>query len=89
MGQTYAQSIIRSHVTDRSNMMILEKNVEKAAQLEEKNIGTVFSDPKECIEQADLIILAVKPQDTDLLFNRYDHILSRSKYICLSWLALR
>lgn len=69
MGQTYAQSILRSHITDRDQMMILEKNEEKAALLEEKKIGTVYADPKDCIKRADLIILAVKPQDTQALFD--------------------
>ena len=69
MGLTYAQSIIRSHISSKDDMMILEKNEEKAALLAKKGIGTVYSDGQKCLSVADLIILAVKPQDTSALFS--------------------
>ncbi len=68
MGTTYARSFLRSHVTDKENMMILEKSPEKAIQLSSQDIGTVFGAAEECLSKADLIILAVKPQDTIKLF---------------------
>lgn len=68
MGLTYAQSFLRSHITNKSDMMILEKSPEKAAILAQKDIGTVFGRPEECIHNADLVILAVKPQDSPKLF---------------------
>ncbi len=68
MGLTYAQSFLRSQITSRSDMMILEKSPEKAAELAKKDIGTVFGTPEECLQGADLIILAVKPQDCQRLF---------------------
>lgn len=68
MGMTYAQSFIRSQITNQRDMMILEKSPDKAATLRLKDIGTVYSNPKECLEAADLIILAVKPQDINALF---------------------
>lgn len=69
MGLTYAKSFLRSHITSEKDMMILEKSPEKAAQLSKLNIGSVFGNPKDCLQMADLIILAVKPQDTTSLFN--------------------
>lgn len=69
MGLTYAQSFLRSQIATKENMMILEKSPEKADELKKKDIGTVFGLPEECIPQADLIILAVKPQDTSVLFD--------------------
>lgn len=69
MGLTYAKSFLRSHITSEKDMMILEKSPEKAAQLSTLNIGSVFGHPKDCLQIADLIILAVKPQDTVALFN--------------------
>lgn len=68
MGSTYAQSFVRSHITSKKNMMILEKSPEKAAELSTKDIGTVYGRAEDCIHLADLIILAVKPQDTTQLF---------------------
>lgn len=68
MGLTYAQSFLRAHITTPEHMMILEKSPEKAVELAKKNIGTVYGKPEDCLGAADLIILAVKPQDCELLF---------------------
>ena len=75
MGLTYAQSFLRSHITNKENMMILEKSPEKATILAKKDIGTIYGTPEGCITQADLVILAVKPQDSSKLFQSIkDHI---------------
>ncbi len=68
MGMTYAQSFLRSHIAKKEDMMILEKSVAKAEELSKKDIGTVYGDASKCLSNADLIIFAVKPQDTDKLF---------------------
>ncbi|MFT4665863.1 MAG: pyrroline-5-carboxylate reductase [Polaribacter sp.] len=68
MGLTYARSFLRSHITRKEDMMILEKSPEKAAILATKDIGTVCEDAPTCLAAADLIIFAVKPQDTSALF---------------------
>ncbi|MCB0555556.1 MAG: pyrroline-5-carboxylate reductase [Phaeodactylibacter sp.] len=68
MGLTYAQSFQRSHISSKEDMMILEKSEEKAAELALKDIGTVYSRPEDCLESADLVIFAVKPQDSATLF---------------------
>ncbi|MEM6318671.1 MAG: pyrroline-5-carboxylate reductase [Bacteroidota bacterium] len=68
MGLTYAQSFLRAKITTPKDMMILEKNAKKAEELSKKDVGTVYGSPEECLKKADLIILAVKPQDTTALF---------------------
>lgn len=68
MGLTYAQSFLRAHITSEQDMMILEKSTEKAAELAQKQVGSIYGSPEHCLAQADLIILAVKPQDTQALF---------------------
>ncbi len=68
MGTTYARSFLRSHIANKGDMMILEKSPEKANELSKQDIGTVYGTPASCLHKADLIILAVKPQDTGLLF---------------------
>lgn len=70
MGMTYAQSFLRSHITNKEDMMILEKSPEKATILAQKDIGTIYGSPEKCIATADLIILAVKPQDCEALFTK-------------------
>ena len=75
MGQTYARSILRSQISDKANLMILEKSQEKAKVLREEDIGEVYGTASICVPSADLIILAVKPQDTLQLFpNLKSHI---------------
>ena len=68
MGLTYAQSFLRSHITIKEDMMILEKSPKKAEELAKKDIGTVYGSPEDCLPHADLIIFAVKPQDSASLF---------------------
>jgi pyrroline-5-carboxylate reductase len=70
MGRTYARSFLRGHIASPENLFILEKSPEKAALLNEDKVGIVFSSAEECLPVADLIILAVKPQDSSLLFEQ-------------------
>ena len=68
MGATYAQSFLRSHVTTLAGMRILEKNEAKAAELSKRDIGKVGADAAALVPEADIVVLAVKPQDTAALF---------------------
>ena len=69
MGLTYAQSFTRSHITTKEDMMILARNASRADELATKDVGATFYAPQDCIKQADLVILAVKPQDATALFD--------------------
>ncbi|MEM1217599.1 MAG: pyrroline-5-carboxylate reductase [Bacteroidota bacterium] len=81
MGLTYAQSFLRSKITRTEEMMILEKSPQKAEILAKKEIGTVYSRPEECLPKADLIILAVKPQDTPVLFSQLRPIMDPQQVV--------
>lgn len=81
MGLTYAQSFVRSHITSKQNMMILVRSEDKAAALSAKDIGSVFFRPEDCIQSADLIILAVKPQDSAVLFESIRSLISPNQVI--------
>ncbi len=70
MGQTFAQSFLRSHIVGREDLLILAKNAVQADLLAEKNLGRIFTDPAECLPLADLVIIGVKPQDSGLLFEK-------------------
>lgn len=67
MGITYAKAFINSHVVTRSQLMILEKTIGKTDELRSLHVGEVYNEADECVGKADLIILAVKPQDFLLL----------------------
>lgn len=68
MGLTFAKSFLRSSIVTDENMLILEKSLKKAEELKKLELGTVFGEPDDYVKDADLIILAVKPQDTNALF---------------------
>lgn len=67
MGLTFAKSFINSHVVTPEQLMILEKFPERVAHLKTLNIAKVFAEPI-CVKAADLIVLAVKPQNIAELF---------------------
>lgn len=67
MGQTYAKSFLHAHIVTKDQLIILEKSEEKAVLLNQLNIGSVQGAPGPYIKEADLIILAVKPQDLAVL----------------------
>ena len=81
MGLTYAQSLVRSHITNKESLMILVRTEEKLAELEARNIGQIFIDPALCVAQADLVILAVKPQDSGVLFAQIKNYLQPQQLI--------
>lgn len=68
MGLTFAKGFLKTHIVSPENMLILEKSSDKAEDLKKLNVGTVYGEPGSYIRDADLIILAVKPQDTSTLF---------------------
>ncbi|MCP4294002.1 MAG: NAD(P)-binding domain-containing protein [Proteobacteria bacterium] len=70
MGLTFVHSFLRSHIASKENVMILEKSHERAAILRKKDVCKVYGEPDGCIESADLIIFAVKPQDAHHLFKK-------------------
>ncbi|MCB0532339.1 MAG: pyrroline-5-carboxylate reductase [Lewinellaceae bacterium] len=70
MGLTYAQSFLRSRIVKPDQLMILCRTVEKANQLSQIQEGLFFSDPRLCAAEADLVIVAVKPQDAPALFDQ-------------------
>lgn len=74
MGMTYAQSFLRSRIVTPDNLMILCRTYEKANQLSQTHEGRFFSDPRHCVPEADLHILAVKPQDSGKLFGEISEL---------------
>lgn len=70
MGLTYAKSLLNAHIVTEESLMILERSLEKAEKISQLNVGTVYGEPDSYIKEADLIILAVKPQDCLILFSK-------------------
>jgi pyrroline-5-carboxylate reductase len=68
MGKTFAQSFLNAHIIKQHQLHILEKDAEKVEALNALNIGTAHFEPGEYISEAEIIILAVKPQDVKELY---------------------
>lgn len=68
MGLTYARSFVRAHITSRLDLRLLARSPERVPALAIHDIGTVWGRAEDCVPGADIIILAVKPQDSKALF---------------------
>lgn len=63
MGKTYARSFLASRFIAERDLFILDKKKENSASLAEIPSGNIFQIADDFIRKADIIILAVKPQD--------------------------
>ncbi|GAB4113834.1 MAG: pyrroline-5-carboxylate reductase [Thermoflexibacter sp.] len=68
MGKTYADSFLANHAIQKDDLYILEHFEEKVNYFKSIGFKNVFYQPDEYIKAMDLIILAIKPQDTQALF---------------------
>jgi len=80
MGLTFAKSFTNSHVVTKEQLMILEKSEARAAHLKTLKIAQIHTDMK-CVKQADLIVLAVKPQNSKALFDEMSTYIDKDQVI--------
>lgn len=69
MGKSLAQSIIQAKIIPSNQLFIFEKDESKIEELNQQKIGIAFSNPNENFKDADLYILAVKPQDSANIYH--------------------
>lgn len=79
MGLTYAQSFLRSRIVTPDQLMVLCRTYDKANHLSQVHEGRFFSDPRLCVAEADLCVLAVKPQDSPKLFSEIADLVDPSQ----------
>lgn len=70
MGTTFAESFLSAHVIRPNDLTILENNAARAEYLRKQLHTTIEEQPGDFIQQADLLVLAVKPQDAPDLYSR-------------------
>jgi pyrroline-5-carboxylate reductase len=80
MGLTFAKSFINSHVVTPEQLMILEKHQERVTHLKTLKIARVFDDSI-CVKAADLIVLAVKPQNSIELFEEMSKYVDKDQVV--------
>jgi pyrroline-5-carboxylate reductase len=63
MGLIYTQFLLQEKLVEKENLLLIEKNEERRNELRLKDIGIVEIPGCDQFNNADLILLAVKPQD--------------------------
>lgn len=63
MGMAFANSFIQYNLVQKEDLLLIEKNQERGAVLQEQKAGVVVDTISEKISGVDLVILSVKPQD--------------------------
>ena len=63
MGMAFAKSFIQYNLVKQENLLLIEKSVERGQALRSEKSGVVIDTIGQSIQQVDLIILSVKPQD--------------------------
>ncbi|MBK8346153.1 MAG: pyrroline-5-carboxylate reductase [Saprospiraceae bacterium] len=67
MGMAFARSFIQYELVKKENLLLIEKNEERCQSLKSSREGVVVNTINEKIAETDLVILAVKPQDFEVL----------------------
>ncbi|SFC39644.1 pyrroline-5-carboxylate reductase [Flexibacter flexilis DSM 6793] len=68
MGTTYAESLVASHAISRQDLHLLERTEAKAEVFRAKGFVNVHLQAGDYIDEIDVIILAVKPQDAHKVY---------------------
>lgn len=68
MGLTYAEGMSKSKLLNNQNIMVLDKSEEKLAELHQTPHFDAFSELQDCVPQAGIIFIAVKPYHAAAVF---------------------
>lgn len=68
MGLTYGEGMAKSALLNRRNLMVFDKSAEVITSLSKLDHFDVYDDIEECLPDADVVFLAVKPYHVDSLF---------------------
>ncbi len=86
MGRTFAQSFLDAHVLRPTDLTIMEHNIDAIRSLMEKDWGKIEAAPGDYIADNELVVLAVKPQDSETLCRNIAPYL-HEKHVVLSIMA--
>ncbi len=69
MGLTYAEGMSKSRLLKKRNIMVLDKSDEKLEELNQISHFDAFKELEDCVPNADIIFIAVKPYHAEGVFN--------------------
>jgi pyrroline-5-carboxylate reductase len=70
MGLTYAQGMSKSRLLKKKNIMVLDKSEEKLEALNQISHFDTFKELDDCVPNADIIFIAVKPYHAESVFKK-------------------
>lgn len=70
MGLTYAEGMAESPLLNRRKLMIYDISPDKIISLKEMEMFDVYEEIEDCLPQADVVFIAVKPYHSEALFKR-------------------
>ncbi|WP_445738696.1 pyrroline-5-carboxylate reductase [Mariniflexile sp.] len=81
MGLTYAEGMSKSKLLKKRNIMVLDTSEEKLEELNKMAHFDAFSELKDCVPQADIIFIAVKPYHAESLFKAINPLVNPGQII--------
>src|SRR6056297_2270420 len=86
MGLTYAEGMSKSKLLKKKNIMVLDTSEKKLKELQDIAYFDAFDKLEDCLPQADIIFIAVKPYQAEQLFQRI-HALVKPEQLLISIMA--
>jgi len=81
MGLTYAESMSKSKLLKKRNLMILDNSQEKILSLKKILHFEVHENLEDCVPKADLIFIAVKPYHSEDLFKKMKNLVNEGQIV--------
>jgi pyrroline-5-carboxylate reductase len=81
MGMAFAKSFLKYELVNRENLLLVEKNTERSELLQRSKEGIVVNTINADIGKYELLILAVKPQDFNVLAEEIKPYISSGQII--------
>jgi pyrroline-5-carboxylate reductase len=81
MGLTYAEGMSKSKLLKNKNIMVLDKSDEKLEELHQISHFDAYKELEDCVPQADIIFVAVKPHHAEELFKNMQPMVTADQII--------
>lgn len=79
MGATYAEGMSKSELLNGKKLKIFDKDSEKIKALREKGVFDAYDRLEDCLPQADIVFIAVKPYHIDDLFSEMKPLINKKQ----------
>lgn len=81
MGLAYAKALVKSDFLSKTNLMVSDTDPKKTEELEKISRFDVYTNLKDCLPNADIIFIAVKPYHTEELFKELKPMMKKDQVI--------